>query len=155
MTADTLDDTQAPAISRSADPAQLGVELRPVSKNFGRVQALDDVSAEIRPGHLTGLVGPDGAGKTTLMRLMAGLLAPTDGEVIVEGLNTRAGQASIALLTGYMPQRFGLYEDLSVIENLRLYGAAPMTLSKGPRSSLGTRDIPSFIEPSRRSPGRL
>jgi ABC-2 type transport system ATP-binding protein len=85
------------------------------------VTALQGVSAFIHPGRLTGLVGPDGAGKTTLMRLMAGLLRPDEGRITILGRDTVKQQPDIALLTGYMPQRFGLYEDLSVIENLRLY----------------------------------
>jgi ABC-2 type transport system ATP-binding protein len=100
-----------------------GVTLDNVSKRFGAVEALHDVSARILPGRLTGLVGPDGAGKTTLMRLMAGLLTPSAGEISVCGFDTVREQARIADLTGYMPQRFGLYEDLTVLENMRLYAA--------------------------------
>lgn len=92
-----------------------------VVKRFGDTAALQGLSAAIRPGRLTGLVGPDGAGKTTLMRLMAGLLQPDEGRITVMGRDTRRDTAEIPLLTGYMPQRFGLYEDLSVMENLRLY----------------------------------
>lgn len=79
--------------------------------------ALDGVSMAIEPGRITGLVGPDGAGKTTLIRILAGLMAPTGGSV--EVLGGAPGERLDDL--GYMPQRFGLYEDLSVIENLRLY----------------------------------
>ena len=79
--------------------------------------ALDGVSVTIEPGKITGLVGPDGAGKTTLIRLLAGLLEPDSGEVTIEG---RAPAEALDLL-GYMPQRFGLYEDLTVRENLHLY----------------------------------
>lgn len=87
-------------------------------KNFGEgIVALDGVSVEIAPGLITGLVGPDGAGKTTLIRILAGLMAPTVGKVEILG---RAPAQSLEDL-GYMPQRFGLYEDLSVIENLNLY----------------------------------
>jgi len=83
--------------------------------------ALDAITAEVLPGRMTGLVGPDGAGKTTLLRLMAGLLLPSEGKLIYDGLDTHCDTQSLHAILGYMPQRFGLYEDLSVIENLRLY----------------------------------
>ncbi len=92
--------------------------------------ALDGISAQIPPGRMTGLVGPDGAGKTTLMRLMAGLLAADAGEVAVKApegagpaktLNPELEPEKVHEFTGYMPQKFGLYEDLTVIENLTLY----------------------------------
>ena len=83
--------------------------------------ALEAIQAEVRPGRITGLVGPDGAGKTTLLRIMAGLLVPTEGRVIYDGLDTVGDTQALHAVMGYMPQRFGLYEDLSVMENLRLY----------------------------------
>jgi len=85
------------------------------------VPALSALSATIRPGIVTGLVGPDGAGKTTLMRLMTALLLPSSGSLTVFGLDTRTSADQLHEIIGYMPQRFGLYEDLSVIQNLRLY----------------------------------
>ncbi len=89
-----------------------------IVKRFGATTALDDVAIEVRTGLMTGLVGPDGAGKTTLIRILAGLIDPDAGEARVLGAPaTAADRAEI----GYMPQRFGLYEDLTVIENLRLY----------------------------------
>lgn len=101
--------------------APAAVEISGVSKRFGDTVALRDISASILAGRLTGLVGPDGAGKTTLMRLMAALMAPSEGRLTVAGCDTVRDSARIHTLTGYMPQRFGLYEDLSVMENLRLY----------------------------------
>lgn len=92
-----------------------------VEKRFGDTVALGGVSALVRPGHLTGLVGPDGAGKTTLLRMLAGLLRPDAGHIQVCGHDTVRDQNVLSVITGYMPQRFGLYEDLSVIENMRLY----------------------------------
>jgi len=85
------------------------------------VQALDNVSFEVARGALTALVGPDGAGKTTLIRLMAGLMAAEDGDLSVLGIDAKANPQAIQDRIGYMPQRFGLYEDLSVQENLDLY----------------------------------
>jgi ABC-2 type transport system ATP-binding protein len=83
--------------------------------------ALDGLSATIRPGMITGLVGPDGAGKTTLLRLIAGLLRPTVGRITVLGHDMASDAASAHPAIGYMPQRFGLYEELSVVENLDLF----------------------------------
>jgi len=83
--------------------------------------AINALNAEIRPGLITGLVGPDGAGKTTLVRLIAGLLRPTKGKIEAFGLDTVQDSAKIRENLGYMPQRFGLYEDLSVLENMNLY----------------------------------
>ena len=87
----------------------------------GGPAALDEVSAVIRTGCITGLVGPDGAGKTTLLRLMAGLLLPAFGTIQVFGLDTVNAADKLSGLLGYMPQKFGLYEDLTVRQNLRLY----------------------------------
>ena len=99
----------------TADPA---IEFRDVVKRFhagGReVTALDRLSARVEMGRITGLVGPDGAGKTTLMRLVTGLLGPDEGAITVLGMDSRAEAPAIQASVGYMPQRFGLYEDLSV-----------------------------------------
>ena len=102
----------------------VGKDLRKVfraSGNGGEVRALDDVSIEVRAGELTALVGPDGAGKTTLIRLIAGLLAVSSGTLQVLGIDPAAQPQRVQDRIGYMPQRFGLYEDLSVQENLDLY----------------------------------
>ncbi|MGB9025885.1 MAG: ATP-binding cassette domain-containing protein, partial [Rhodomicrobium sp.] len=83
--------------------------------------ALDTLSFSISSGQVTGIVGPDGAGKTTLMRLLAGLLKPTEGHATVCGYDTIKEALGLHHAIGYMPQRFGLYEDLTVLENLTLY----------------------------------
>lgn len=97
------------------------ISLSSVGKSFGGETALDGISAEVHGGMLTGLVGPDGAGKTTLIRLITGLLAPDEGRIEVLGIDSRADPQAIQNQIGYMPQRFGLYEDLTVQENLTLY----------------------------------
>jgi len=83
--------------------------------------ALDHLDTAMAAGTITGLVGPDGAGKTTLLRTLAGLFRPTEGSVEVLGLDPASGNPELREHIGYMPQKFGLYEDLSVLENLRLY----------------------------------
>jgi len=88
-----------------------------LTRNFGPVRALDGISLTVMSGRITGLVGPDGAGKTTLIRILAGLMRADGGTVRVLGGTPGTDLEDL----GYMPQRFGLYEDLSVIENLRLY----------------------------------
>ena len=96
-----------------------------VSKSFAvekkRILALDGVSCAIRPGMVTGLIGPDGAGKTTLMRLCAGLLTPDRGSLRALDVDVVREPLKVQASIGYMPQRFGLYEDLTVLENLDLY----------------------------------
>lgn len=99
------------------------IELRAVVKAFGGIRALDGLTADVEAGRLTGLVGPDGAGKTTLLRIMAALMSPGEGSVTVAGHDVATDAERIHTIVGYMPQRFGLYEDLAVIENLRLYAA--------------------------------
>ncbi len=103
----------------------LVMEFKDVSKSFragGRlVKALKHVTFKVLQGLVTGLIGPDGAGKTTLMRLTAGLLAPDGGEISVLGMDSVRQSLSVQAAIGYMPQRFGLYEDLTVQENLDLY----------------------------------
>jgi len=101
------------------------LEVEDAAKRFRvgqrEVQALRGVSFVMRAGLVMGLVGPDGAGKTTLMRLIAGLLAPDSGRITVLGLDATRDSLAVQATLGYMPQRFGLYEDLSVQENLNLY----------------------------------
>ncbi len=120
--------------------SQPALRLHAVRKTFGRetaqVVALDGVSIEVKPGSVTGLIGPDGAGKTTLMRLCCGLLTLDGGRIETLGIDAASRPADVQAAVGYMPQRFGLYEDLSVQENLDLYanlqgvspGDRPVTL---------------------------
>lgn len=101
---------------------RFSIEIKNLTKKFADNEpAVDNLTLNIEKGKITGLIGPDGAGKTTLIRLIAGLLIPTEGEVLTLGLNPATQKKTINGKIGYMPQRFGLYEDLSVIENLNLY----------------------------------
>ena len=97
--------------------------IRKVSKRFSAngPTVLDGINADVLSGQITGLVGPDGAGKTTLLRLMAGLLLPSDGTLTVCDADSVREADDIHRNIGYMPQRFGLYEDLTIMENLHLY----------------------------------
>ncbi len=97
------------------------IEIRDVYKKFGETEALRGVSFQVNPGELFGLIGPDGAGKTTLLRAVCTLLLPDRGCIEVAGLDTRKQAARIRALLGYMPQRFSLYPDLTVEENLNFF----------------------------------
>ncbi len=99
------------------------VQLDHLSKSFPKSEkaALEELSARIVAGKVTGLVGPDGAGKTTLMRLMAGLMQPSTGSITIKGLDSVRDSVALRELVGYMPQKFGLYEDLTVEENFNLH----------------------------------
>jgi ABC-2 type transport system ATP-binding protein len=103
--------------------SEMLVTIQHVSKIFSPKQppALTEINGIIPKGEIVGLVGPDGAGKTTLIRLIAGLLKPTQGVITVAGYDTIQDPEAVHYLTGYMPQKFGLYEDLTVIQNLNLY----------------------------------
>lgn len=98
------------------------LEVRDLTKRFGATTALDRVSLTLLRGRLNGLAGPDGAGKTTLIRILTGLLGSDSGEIRLDGVPLAEAVARQGFI-GYMPQKFGLYEDLSVLENLRLYAA--------------------------------
>lgn len=97
--------------------------IKDVSKIFDprHPPALQNINTTIERGQMVGMAGPDGAGKTTLIRLIAGLLKPTEGTISIEGYDTILDAAEIHQMIGYMPQKFGLYEDLTVIQNLNLY----------------------------------
>lgn len=86
-----------------------------------KIDALTNINIEIPEGKLTALIGPDGAGKTTFMHLICGLMMPSEGNITVLGINTKENPQEIQNRISYMPQRFGLYEDLSIQENLNLY----------------------------------
>lgn len=118
-----------------------------VSKRFGEMMALDDVSFEVRPAELFGLVGPDGAGKTTLFRILATLLIPDSGSATVLGLDVIADLWAIRARVGYMPGRFSLYPDLSVEENLSFFASVFGTSIEEGRAAIAP--IYNQIEPFR------
>ncbi|MGE5379475.1 MAG: ABC transporter ATP-binding protein [Methylocystaceae bacterium] len=114
------------------------IELHQVSKGFGSIIALEDVSLEVKAGEIVGLVGPDGAGKTTLIRIICGLMNADRGEVVRQGE------------FGYMPQRFSLYGELSVMENIKFFGAlyqlSPREISKRADEVLQVTRLADFVD---------
>jgi ABC-2 type transport system ATP-binding protein len=99
------------------------IAIQGVTRRFGSTIAVDKLSLDVGKGEIFALVGPDGAGKTTLMRLICGALALDSGSLLVDGVDVVAQTESVQSAIGYMPQRFSLYPDLSLIENLRFYAA--------------------------------
>lgn len=108
------------------------VDIHNVTKQFEKevAPAVDNINAAIPKGQILGIAGPDGAGKTTLIRLIAGLLKPSSGKITIDGLDTIKDAEKIHRVIGYMPQKFGLYEDLTVIQNLSLYADLRGVLGK-------------------------
>jgi len=92
-----------------------------VSKRFGSIEAVNNVSLEVEQGMIFGLVGSDGAGKSTLLRMVATMIKPTSGRILIHGIDVVRQKKEIKSLIGYMPQRFGLYQDLTVGENLDFF----------------------------------
>ena len=123
------------------------VVVRGLAKRYGASVALDDVSLDVRPGELFGLVGPDGGGKTTLFRILATLVLPDAGEATVLGLDVVRDLWAVRERVGYMPGRFSLYPDLTVAENLRFFAAVFGTTVEEGRATIAP--IWSQIEPFR------
>jgi ABC-2 type transport system ATP-binding protein len=105
-------------VSPGATPV---VRVRDVTKRFGDLKAVDGVSFEISPGEIFGILGPNGSGKTTTIRMMCGLMTPNSGAIEVAGVDVCAQPDRVKSRIGYMSQSFGLYSDLTVLENLRFY----------------------------------
>jgi ABC-2 type transport system ATP-binding protein len=108
-------------MSPTKSASKVLIEIIDLVKTFQTKPAIDQLTAQVSSGTITGLVGPDGAGKTTLIRILAGLLLPTSGRAKVLGFDPTVEPEEIRERIGYMPQRFGLYEDLTVRQNLNLY----------------------------------
>ncbi|MGD2270251.1 MAG: ABC transporter ATP-binding protein [Desulfobacterales bacterium] len=110
----------APAAVTDIDD-QPFVHVEKVSKTLGPLTAVSGVSFGVPQGNICGLVGSDGAGKTTLLRMIATMIRPTAGNIFVGGLNVITQKAKVKEVIGYMPQRFGLYQDLTVAENIDFF----------------------------------
>lgn len=124
---------------------EANISLRNLSKNYGEVQALKDINLDIQSGELFGLIGPDGAGKTTLFRLLATLLIPNTGSGSLCNLDLLKDYRKIRTILGYMPGKFSLYQDLSVIENLNFFATVFNTKLEDNMDLI--RDIWVQIEP--------
>lgn len=109
------------SVDRAQD-SDLLLSVQGLVKRFGSVQAVDGFDLEVRPGEIYGLVGPDGAGKTTTLRLVLGLMKPDAGRCLVLGRDVQTGGASVRSQMGYLSQAYALYGDLSVEENLSFFG---------------------------------
>ena len=134
------------------------VSARDLSKKFGHghhaVQAVDGVSFDVKKGELFGLIGPDGAGKTTLFRLLTSLMVPDSGTAVIDGFDTVKDYRQIRQIIGYMPGRFSLYQDLSVEENLKFF--ATLFGSTVAKSYESIKPIYRYLEPfKKRMAGKL
>lgn len=100
----------------------LAIDARDLTRAFGSFTAVDHITFDVREGEVFGFLGANGAGKTTAIRMLVGLLAPSDGHATVAGFDVHTQRDSIKSNIGYMSQRFSLYADLTVRENIQLYG---------------------------------
>lgn len=124
------------------------IEVDSLSKRYGKVQALRDVSFSVGKGEMFGIIGPDGAGKTSLYRILCSLLLPDDGTASVDGYDVVSGLKEIRRRVGYMPGRFSLYQDLTVEENLRFFATLFGTTMEENYDSI--KAIYTQIEPFRK-----
>lgn len=100
----------------------IGVQVEKISKKFGKFTAVDQISFEVNTGEIFGFLGPNGAGKSTTIRMLCGILAPSSGRALVAGFDVAKDPDLVKQNIGYMSQKFSLYEDLTVIENIKFYG---------------------------------
>lgn len=100
----------------------VAVDIQDLTRRFGALTAVSHLSLQVQRGEVLGLLGPNGSGKTTTIRMLCGLLEPSEGTATVAGVDVRAAPERVKMQIGYMSQRFGLYEDLTVAENLEFYG---------------------------------
>src|SRR6185437_2347148 len=115
------------------DAGEMAIEVRDLVRKFGDFTAVDHVSFTVRRGEIFGLLGPNGAGKSTIFRMLCGLLRPTGGQAHVAGADLLRAPADARARIGYMAQRFSLYAELSVVENLRFF-ARVYGLTRGAQS---------------------
>lgn len=130
------------------------IYIQNINKSYGKVQALQDINFEVQKGELFGLIGPDGAGKTTLIRILNTLLLADEGSASVEGFDVVKQYKQIRKIVGYMPGRFSLYQDLTILENLDFFATIFGTTIEANYDLI--KDIYSHIEPFKhRKAGQL
>jgi len=112
---------------------ETAIEIQGLSKHFGDIQAVDNLSLTIRRGEMFSLVGPDGAGKTTTIRLLCGIVEPTSGKVKILGYDLKSQLAEIKKHIGYLSQRFSLYGDLTIDENIEFFAEIHQVKDYKPR----------------------
>ena len=127
---------------------EYAVTVENVTKHYGAVEALREVSLSVKAGELFGIIGPDGAGKTSLFRILTTLLCADSGKAMVCGLDTLKDYKAIRKRVGYMPGRFSLYQDLTVEENLNFFATLFQTTVKENYELV--QDIYHQIEPFRK-----
>jgi ABC-2 type transport system ATP-binding protein len=126
------------------------VQVNKVSMNFGLVEAVRQVSFDVTQGTIFGLVGSDGAGKSTLLRMIATMIKPASGTILIDGLDAVSEKKQVKKRIGYMPQRFGLYQDLTVNENIDffmdIYGIRGDERKKRKERYLGFSNLLPFLD---------
>ena len=133
--------------SSRTGPAEAAIRAEGLTKRFGALVAVDNLSLEVAPGEAFALVGPDGAGKTTTIRLLCGIMDPDGGRARVLGFDTVQEAERLKEQIGYMPQRFGLYDDLTVAENISFYA----DIYRVPRAERAAR-VPELLAFSNLAP---
>jgi ABC-2 type transport system ATP-binding protein len=138
-----------PTREEPSEPEEI-IRVDRACRTFGALTAVSEVSFAAPAGVVVGLVGSDGAGKTTLLRMIAGMIPPSSGTILVGGLDVVRERSAVKTLLGYMPQRFGLYQDLTVIENLdffmNIYGISGAARKARRERYLGFSNLLPFVD---------
>jgi len=126
------------------------VQVNRVSLNFGRIEAVREVSFEMEKGTIFGLVGSDGAGKSSLLRMIATMIRPSSGSILIAGVDVVSEKTRVKDMIGYMPQRFGLYQDLTVAENMdffmNVFGITGAERKRRREKYLGFSNLLPFVD---------
>ena len=117
------------------------IKIENISKSYGEIKALNNISLDIKKNEIFGFIGPDGAGKTTLFRILTSLLLADEGDATVGGLDVVRDYKQLRTKLGYMPGKFSLYQDLTVEENLNFFAVKSLLLSRLPPIRFRSRCI--------------